>query len=95
MNKAELTEAILANAKEGDIKNKAAAHRIVDGIFDIIKNEVANGNEVAIANFGTFRTVDKSERTGLNPQTGESITIPAHKTPKFAPGKGFKDAVNK
>jgi DNA-binding protein HU-beta len=34
----------------------------------------------------------KSE--GRNPRTGQKITIPASKQPKFKAGKGLKDAVN-
>ena len=32
-------------------------------------------------------------RTGLNPQTKETIEIPASKAPAFKPGKALKDAI--
>ena len=37
----------------------------------------------------------KKDGTGLNPSTGEKITIPASESPKFKASKTFKDAVNK
>ena len=43
--------------------------------------------------FGTFEVKDRAERIGRNPQTKESITIPASKVPSFKAGKTLKDAV--
>lgn len=66
MNKAEFTEAVMSKVNDGDVKNKAAADRIIDAVFDVIKNEVANGETVTIVNFGTFKAVDKAERETLS-----------------------------
>jgi DNA-binding protein HU-beta len=44
--------------------------------------------------FGTFEVKERAERAGRNPQTGETITIAASKTPTFKAGKNLKDAVN-
>lgn len=95
MNRMELCEAVAANVKDGDIVSKAACERIVNAVFDTIKNEVASGNEVSIVGFGTFKVGDQAARTGVNPATGEKINIPAKKAPKFKAGKAFKEAVNK
>jgi DNA-binding protein HU-beta len=37
---------------------------------------------------------DRTERSGRNPQSGETITIAAAKIPSFKAGKNLKDAVN-
>lgn len=95
MNKAELVDAVVLNAKEGDVVSRAQMDRIVSAVFDTIKATVADGGEVAIVNFGTFKSVKKNAKEGRNPQTGESIKIPERTAPKFVAGKGFKDAVNK
>ena len=68
---------------------------VVNVAIDIIKKKVADGDNVRITDFGTFGVRNRAERNGRNPQTGESITIAAHKTPHFKAGKAFKDAVNK
>jgi DNA-binding protein HU-beta len=34
---------------------------------------------------------ERAARTGRKPSTGESIEIPAKKSPTFKAGKGFKD----
>ena len=49
--------------------------------------------QVQIVGFGTFETTTRSAREGRNPATGESISIPASKAPKFKAGKAFKEAV--
>ena len=37
---------------------------------------------------------ERAARQGRNPRTGEPVQIPASRTPKFQPAKGFKDSVN-
>ena len=44
------------------------------------------GDKVALVGFGTFSVSERSERTGRNPQTGKTITIPAKKVVKFKAG---------
>lgn len=95
MNKAEFTTAVMAKVKEDDIKCAAAANRVIDAVFDVIKEEVANGGKVSIANFGTFESVQRAEKTCINPATGETMTVESKVVPKFHAGKGFKDAVKK
>ena len=69
--------------------------KIINSAIDIIKKKVADGGKVRITDFGTFAANNRAERNGRNPQTGESITIAAHKAPHFKAGKAFKEAVKK
>ena len=91
MNKSGLIEKI---AILEDVASKAAAGRIVDALFEAISTTLAAGEEVAIAGIGTFHVVDRNAREGRNPQTGETIQIPAKRVAKFRAGKKLKDAVN-
>ena len=86
-------EAILIASKFGWTKKDAA--EAVNYVFDEITAVVADGGEASINGFGKFERVSKKARTGLNPSTGEKITIPASESPKFKASKTFKDAVNK
>jgi DNA-binding protein HU-beta len=74
--------------------NKTAASRAVEAVLDIITGSLRQGDSVTLSGFGTFSVSNRSQRTGRNPRTGESITIPASKAPKFKSGKGLKDALN-
>jgi len=44
-----------------------------------------------LLDFGTRRAASRKTRRGVNPRTRETIQIPAKRTPKFVPGKGFEE----
>jgi DNA-binding protein HU-beta len=90
MNKAELIDKVAAAAE----LNKASATRAVEALLDGIAATLKTGEQVTLSGFGTFSVTSRAARTGRNPRTGEAITIPASKNPKFKAGKGLKDAVN-
>ena len=52
-----------------------------------------NGAKVDITGFGKFEVKTRAARTGINPQTKESIEIPASRIPGFKASKGLKDLV--
>ncbi|PJK00874.1 DNA-binding protein HU [Lysobacteraceae bacterium NML91-0213] len=73
---------------------KAQATCAVDAVFEAITNGLKQGEDVAIAGFGTFEVRERAARTGRNPRTGEEIQIAATKNPAFKAGKALKDGVN-
>lgn len=91
MNKEFLVKTVAGNI-EGATKKDIEV--VVNEVFDTIKNTLASGEKVAIAGFGSFEVAERAERQGRNPKTGEAITIPASKAPKFKASKNFKDVVN-
>jgi len=74
--------------------SKTAASSAVDAVFDSISSALSSGGDVRLVGFGTFSVANRKATTGRNPRTGESINIPASKSPKFKAGKALKDAVN-
>ena len=66
---------------------------IVDSIFETIKEALINGDEVNVNNFGKFSVVDKPERTARNPLTGGTITVEAHRAPKFKYSTSMKNEI--
>ena len=74
---------------------KKAAHDTVTDLVNSIVKAVAKGGELSIVGFGTFKSTKKAARTARNPRTGETIKVPAHKSPVFKAGKAFKDACKK
>ncbi|ACO75327.1 HU family DNA-binding protein [Laribacter hongkongensis] len=89
MNKSELIDAIAASA---DLP-KAAAGKALDGMIEALTEALKKGDTVTLVGFGSFYVGERAERKGRNPKTGEEITIPSAKTPKFRPGKALKDAL--
>ena len=90
MNKAELVAAIAAETE----MSKKDVEKVLKAFTGTVVNEVAKGGSVQLIGFGTFEQAERAARPGRNPQTGESIEIPATKVPKFKAGKAFKAAVN-
>ena len=89
MNKAELIEAVAANA---DL-SKAAAGRALDAALEAITKALKKKDTVTLVGFGTFSVRKRSARMGRNPKTGEEIKIRASKVPGFKAGKALKDAI--
>jgi len=86
------TELISKVAKEARI-TKVAAAKAIDCFTDAITKELKKGGRISLTGFGTFTVAKRKARTGRNPGTGESIKIPAAKTPKFKPGNALKEAI--
>lgn len=90
MNKVEL---VTAMAEKSGL-SKTDAEKALNALTGIVEDELKSGGKIQLIGFGTFEVAERSEREGRNPQTGETMTIPGCKMPKFKPGKALKDAVN-
>jgi DNA-binding protein HU-beta len=89
MNKASLVEKV----HEVIGGTKVQAEQVVDTVFGSITETIKDGEEVSIAGFGIFSAKERAARTARNPRTGEAITVPAMRVPKFRAAKALKDAV--
>ncbi|MBQ9937222.1 MAG: HU family DNA-binding protein [Oscillospiraceae bacterium] len=89
MTKAELINAIADKAGLTKKDADAALKAVVDSITEALKA----GDKVQLVGFGTFEVRARGERTGRNPRTKATITIPASKAPAFKAGKALKDAI--
>lgn len=90
MNKAELIKAV---ADKTGLEKKAA-DSAVNAVFEVITETMAAGDKVQLIGFGSFEVQEKAEKPGRNPRTGETVTIPACKAPKFKAGAALKTVVN-
>ncbi len=84
---------LVAKIAEKTNLTKKDAEIALKAITDAITEALIAGEKVALTGFGTFETRDRAAREGRNPRTGETIQIPAQKTPAFKAGKALKDAV--
>lgn len=74
--------------------SKKEATEIVQTVFDLLKEALANDEKVKISGFGNFVVRTKKARPGRNPQTGEELTISARKVLTFKPSHVLKTALN-
>lgn len=72
---------------------KSQAEKAVDTMIEGIVNTLKKGEEVSIAGLGIFSTKTRAARQARNPRTGETISVPSMRVPKFRPAKALKDAV--
>ena len=87
------TELVAAMAEKTQLSKKDA-EAALKAFVDVVSEEVKKGEKVQLVGFGTFEVSERAAREGRNPQTGETMTIAASKTPKFKAGKALKDLVN-
>ncbi|TCN99220.1 DNA-binding protein HU-beta [Vibrio crassostreae] len=90
MNKSQLVEHIATSADISKDQAGTALNALVEGI----SSSLANGDDVSILGFGSFKVNSRAARTGRNPRTGEEIQIAASKTPAFQAGKALKETCN-
>ncbi len=89
MRKQDLAQIVAANAALTEAQASAA----VNAVFSAVQRALAEGDEVAISGFGTFRVAERAARQGRNPRTGDAMTIGRRRTPAFRPGAQLKRAV--
>lgn len=92
MTKAELVEKVATTLKHRDI-SKAAINEISDAVFEMLTKGIKKDKRFTYPGFGTFTIRNRKARKGRNPQTGESISIPASKTVGFRPAPEFKQSL--
>lgn len=72
---------------------KKEAERICEQVFDALIEAVAVKDGVSWPGFGMLRRVERVARKGRNPQTGETIDIPAKNAVVFVASKALKERV--
>jgi len=63
--------------------SKKDSAKMVEHVFEIMKDNLARGEKIKISGFGSFAVRGKKARKGRNPQTGEEILISARKVLTF------------
>jgi len=77
----------------GNFDSKKAAQDAVDAVLNGIQDSLVGGDDVNFTGFGKFSVAERGPRQGVNPRTGERITIAGGKVPKFSAGAGLKGKV--
>ncbi len=90
MTKAEFVDRL---ARDGRIGSKKHAANAVEAVLDAIADSLRGGDSVNFTGFGKFSVAERGPRQGVNPRTGERITIAGGRVPKFSAGAGLKSKV--
>ncbi len=71
------------------LTTKGEASKAVETTFETIRNALRNDEKVVISNFGTFRVKARQARTGRNPKTGDTVSVPPRKGVRFKASKNL------
>lgn len=69
--------------------------KIVEAVFDIIKETLQREDKILVSGFGNFVIRKKRARRGRNPQTGGNIEITPRRILTFKPSAVLKISLNR
>ncbi len=72
---------------------RAQVKELFEELGSLASSEVKSSGEFVLPGFGKLVLSERKAREGRNPQTGETIQIPAKTALKFRLSKGLKDSV--
>lgn len=93
MNKSEMAKKLAQRSGLTQAQSAEVLENIFNPVTGVIADELDGGGRVAIGGFGSFEVRHRGARTGRNPRTGETISVPARNYPAFKPASGLKDRV--
>jgi integration host factor subunit alpha len=73
-------------------KNKST--EVIEGLIEIIKRTLENGEDVLISGFGKFCVKNKRERRGRNPATGDDLILSQRKVVTFKCSGKLREKIN-
>ncbi len=73
--------------------DKASVLTTVEKFMEIVKDSLANNEDVFLRGFGSFIVKTRSQKTARNISKGTTIIIPEHNIPAFKPAKVFMEQV--
>lgn len=73
--------------------SKRAAAEAVGAVLDIIEEVLRQGGAVNFTGFGKFHVAYRGPRQGVNPRTGQRLTIQGRNVPRFTAGSTLKRAI--
>ena len=82
---------LVAEVAEKSGKSQATVNAVLDAVFQVF--ESSKGEKITIPGWMAIERTDRAARTGRNPQTGETIQIPAGHGVKLTAGSKLKAAV--
>lgn len=91
MNKSELISTV---SDEGGF-TKVDTEKFIGTFIKVLEKALADGEEIVITGFGSFRVAERKARTARDFRTQQSMNVPPSNTVRFKVGKNLKEAINK
>lgn len=84
---------LVAEVAEKAGTSRAAVNGVLDAMFQVFEKSLAAGEKITIPGYMALERTERAARTGRNPQTGETVEIPAGFRVKITAGSKLKSAV--
>lgn len=75
--------------------DKADVAITVEAFFSVIKNSLAEGDNVYVRGFGSFINKKRAKKIARNISKNTAIVIEEHYVPSFKPSKAFVEKIKK
>ena len=75
--------------------SKNFSSKFIDDFFEVLIEELAQGNMIKLSSFGIFKVVKNKERIGRNPKTQVESKISSRRVVQFKPALNIKAKINK
>lgn len=89
MTKLEFMKSLAEKSKQ----DKKTIDSVIAAIDEIIKSELASGQNVPFGTLGTFKVAIRQAREAKNPMSGETIHVPEKTVVKFGVSKSLKEMI--
>jgi len=73
---------------------KSRSRDVVEQLLEIMKDTLAQGDDLLISGFGKFMVKSKAARRGRNPQTRADLQLRAHKVVVFKTSGVLRKSIN-
>jgi integration host factor subunit alpha len=90
LTKARIVEDLFAK----NLFTKTQSAQIIESLFELLKQSLEEGDDVLISGFGKFCVLEKNQRRGRNPQSGEPMTLPPRKVVTFKCSGKLREKIN-
>ena len=91
ITKSELIEKISAKIPQLGNKDVELSVKI---LIDKVIDSLATGDRTEVRGFGSFSVHYRKPRIGINPKTGDSVSLPGKNAAHFKPGKVLRNKIN-
>ena len=90
LTKADIVEAL--QTEIGFTKHKST--ELEEALLELIKSKLESGEDVLVSGFGKFCVLEKRERRGRNPATGEDLMLAPRKVVTYKCSGKLRGRIN-
>jgi integration host factor subunit alpha len=89
-----LKKDLIARTAQACGESRATVSSVLDSMSDVVKEHVAQGDEVMLAGLGTLSVRARPARPARHMRTGERVIVPARNVVTLRPSVSLQRAVN-